>query len=630
MLVNSEGGEAIFRNENGDTIIVPRNRRNEAMKYLLKDDHHSLDKLALDLPKAEHYASGGTVIPEDPIEGIMGPETTITAPRPEKSIGNFFKRWGYENSKGGSESLLGAIGSGIGAALQLPQAAVTYMLDPKGNVLPSKALQGTQIQKDIEMSAAQGNIGAKILKRPIVQDMLLDPLLLTSEIAKGVSKGSELINGLKKSELINNLGNKYLPNVYKLNPLAFKPNPEAYYRGIGRSGLDDAMESSVLRTANKTGNYGEDLYMTPDFKIAKGNYSIDQPTYKGDPFGEADDWEKILPKDSRSYIAEIPKTSLTNARGMGTPIVVNEGSIPLDNIKLLKQDWLRGYKEVPKSKFKSEIDWSKWNKEIPENKALIQSSNELPPIPNQLFIDDVSTINLSRGSSKGKKQIFKKTETTNENGLDIKTRYRGDEKIPSDITVEGKSGYWQLRPNKSAGENTWYFSANMDNPLESGKAMLKINEKFPFPKPVILEPNNLSLDSYNNLLNMGKRKDWTSTFENYIPLNYSSKNSKILKDLNIENTPNTNIFKTKKEADEVVNRVNKFLSEKGVTHPARIFENKVTNTFGVEIPNFKLQRQYQNGGIIGNNGMFDMTNPNIFKGLAPTIIAGALANKNKN
>jgi len=152
----------------------------------------------------------------------------------------------------------------------------------------------------------------------------------------------------------------------------------------------------------------------------------------------------------------------------------------------------------------------------------------------------------------------------------------------------------------------------MDNPLESGKAMLKINEKFPFPKPTILEPLNLSLDSYINLLNMSKRKDWVSTFENYIPLNYSSKNNNLLKDLNIENTPNTNIFKNKEEAEEVVNRVNDFLSKKGIVQPARTFENKASNTFGVEIPNFKLQRQYQHGGTIENNGMFDMTNPNIY------------------
>lgn len=637
MRINAQGGELVLRNEHGDTIIVPRERRKEAMSALLKDDHRAIDALALQLPKASRYAAGGTVLngQDPPVEGIMGPETTITAPRPEKSIGNFFKRWGREHSENptfGKSTLAGALGSGIMSIAQLPQAAVTYMLDPKGNVLPSKALQGTQIQKDIEMSAAQGNIGAKILKRPIVQDMLLDPLLLTSEIAKGVSKGSELINGLKKSELINDLGNKYLPNAYKLNPKAFKPNVDAYYRGLGKTGLEDAIEMGYLRS-NKMGKFGDDLYLSSSFEEADYYSNNRIPWTILDDGSIVDDMSRASGIDTRKYFAEIPKKSV-NAKPYhinDTQYITNE-TISLDKVRFLKEDWLKGYKEieVPKSNFKSEIEWGKWNKEIPENKALIQSSNELPPIPNQLFIDDVSTINLSRGSSKGKKQIFKKTETTNENGLDIKTRYRGDEKIPSDITVEGKSGYWQLRPNKSAGENTWYFSANMDNPLESGKAMLKINEKFPFPKPVILEPNNLSLDSYNNLLNMGKRKDWTSTFENYIPLNYSSKNSKILKDLNIENTPNTNIFKTKKEADEVVNRVNKFLSEKGVTHPARIFENKVTNTFGVEIPNFKLQRQYQNGGIIGNNGMFDMTNPNIFKGLAPTIIAGALANKNKN
>lgn len=137
-----------------------------------------------------------------------------------------------------------------------------------------------------------------------------------------------------------------LRDAYKLNPFAFKPNAEAYYRGIGRSGLDDAMESGVLRTANKTGDYGDDLYMTSDFNMAKGNYSIDQPTYKGDPFGEADDWEKILPKDTRSYMAEIPKNAVTDLKNPGSIIYFNKGSLPLKDIKLLKQDWLQGYKPI--------------------------------------------------------------------------------------------------------------------------------------------------------------------------------------------------------------------------------------------------------------------------------------------
>lgn len=143
-----------------------------------------------------------------------------------------------------------------------------------------------------------------------------------------------------------------LKNAYKLNPYAFKPNPEAYYRGIGRSGLDDALESGVLKTANKTGNYGEDLYITKDFNTAKGNYSKDQPYGKGDIWG--DDWEMIKPKDSKSYIAEIPESSLinkTNVTGSidDLNIIKNKGSIPTNDVKLLKQHWLKGYKEVPKS-----------------------------------------------------------------------------------------------------------------------------------------------------------------------------------------------------------------------------------------------------------------------------------------
>ena len=40
---------------------------------------------------------------------------------------------------------------------------------------------------------------------------------------------------------------KGIPNLYKYNPWAFKPNPEAYYRMIGKEGYADALESGVIR-----------------------------------------------------------------------------------------------------------------------------------------------------------------------------------------------------------------------------------------------------------------------------------------------------------------------------------------------------------------------------------------------
>jgi hypothetical protein len=229
----------------------------------------------------------------------------------------------------------------------------------------------------------------------------------------------------------------------------------------------------------------------------------------------------------------------------------------------------------------------------------VTNTNELPLPPNQIFIDNNASLNLQRAGNKSKKNIYKKTETINENGFDIKTRYRGDENIPADITIEGKSGYWQLKPNKAAGDNTWAFSANMDNQLESGKAMLKMNEKFPFPKPSILEPNNLSLDSYNTLLNMGKRKDWSMQFENYIPLNHSAKHSTVLKELDLPNTPNTSIFKSEAEAQRALEKVDEFLIKKGINEKAKIYSTG--DSFGIEIPNFRLTRNYANGGSLAPN-----------------------------
>jgi hypothetical protein len=147
-------------------------------------------------------------------------------------------------------------------------------------------------------------------------------------------------------------------DISKYNPWAFKPNPKAYYRGIGKSGLDDALENKILRTANKTGNYGEDLYVTSDFKQARGSYSRDKDSGIGNPFD--DDWQQVIAKDKKSYIAEIPESAFTNKRKINAAIspdfYINEGSIPIDNVKFLKEHWLHGYKEIKPNKFGGESD----------------------------------------------------------------------------------------------------------------------------------------------------------------------------------------------------------------------------------------------------------------------------------
>jgi hypothetical protein len=130
-----------------------------------------------------------------------------------------------------------------------------------------------------------------------------------------------------------NASKKLINNTYKINPWAFKPNPKVYYRGIGKSGLDDALESGVFRQAgfdNKNYNNYKDVW------YATGN--------KG--FAKARDFAK-------DYIAEVPRSAFPEIGDefFGSALMPTRGTkkhIPINEGKILQKDWLKGYKEVPK------------------------------------------------------------------------------------------------------------------------------------------------------------------------------------------------------------------------------------------------------------------------------------------
>jgi hypothetical protein len=114
-----------------------------------------------------------------------------------------------------------------------------------------------------------------------------------------------------------------LKNAYKLNPWAFKSNPEAYYRMIGEGGYADALESGIIRANPKRGKFE-----VPYF--AKGKpHSV----YSGPYMAEYTADDVIFPKYNFSDYAT-PLETIT----VGNP-----------NLKFYKQDWLKGFKEVPKS-----------------------------------------------------------------------------------------------------------------------------------------------------------------------------------------------------------------------------------------------------------------------------------------
>lgn len=138
-----------------------------------------------------------------------------------------------------------------------------------------------------------------------------------------------------------------LKNAYKLNPLAFKPNPDMMYRGIGKGGVEDALESGVFRAKQ---NVEPSLYKGIDMSKQFNS------TYYTPKFKTADQY-------GAGYIAEVPK-DVTDFRlrykgkSNKTWSQIADENIPIEKGRILKKDWLQGYKEVPKPK---DINNTYWN-----------------------------------------------------------------------------------------------------------------------------------------------------------------------------------------------------------------------------------------------------------------------------
>lgn len=182
-----------------------------------------------------------------------------------------------------------------------------------------------------------------------------------------------------------------LKNAYRVNPWAFKPNPESYYRmGEGRKFIDDVLETNKIRA------YNENSYANlRDAGKISGIREDGKIVLKAKTFPESDTyWSKGVPLDGRyasqnygNYMIEasndIPFIHSVNQRtkqkgfreapdvnynsthskgtyvkprqsygyniegniepSIGTPLEYNS-----DLIKLYEPHWLKGYKEVPK------------------------------------------------------------------------------------------------------------------------------------------------------------------------------------------------------------------------------------------------------------------------------------------
>jgi len=235
-----------------------------------------------------------------------------------------------------------------------------------------------------------------------------------------------------------------LKNAYKLNPWTFKPNPEAYYRGIGRAGLDDALKSGIIR--EKPGGGFNETYFSDRFDAAKP-YSTEKGYGVGNPFAEDDSWYFVEPKDTRSYIAEIPKKNINAAIPNSTNNASNYWSttepIFTKDSKFYREHWLQGYKEIPKPEnltFSTNTNLPKQN-----NFGSIYSLNPLTLLGENLPEQAYRKI----GNSKGLQDIIESGVIRAKNQKGYGTPY-----FAPNTTWEGYNGVYAVgyQPDVNAGQ----------------------------------------------------------------------------------------------------------------------------------------------------------------------------------
>jgi hypothetical protein len=255
---------------------------------------------------------------------------------------------------------------------------------------------------------------------------------------------------------------------------------------------------------------------------------------------------------------------------------VNNMANPLAGIKTSISPELRqglqsnGFLDMFKSKpkFQSEINWGQWNKEIPDNPQLMQEYNA---IEQQAKANGTWMKNPDGSEFKGTSEQF-----VQQNSENFKKAF-GNSKL--------------INPDGSPELNYHSTYNDLFDTFDINKFDSSTNDGGWYGKGFYTSPN----------------EKWANRFGDKTLTGY----------LNIENP--------------VPNNLEVFFGRKGYGSTPELgkfnIEEKLKNYDGVITSpnNTDVERVFNNPSnfksAIGNNGMFDMTNPNIYKSIAP--IAGA-------
>lgn len=437
-----------------------------------------------------------------------------------------------------------------------------------------------------------------IRKNPVegISQALAGTLMAELPVNEMYQATKQGISGLKKA-----LGTEsgLLSHTYKVNPWAFKPQEGMMYRGLGEEGFADAIQSGVFRP--KQYGYAEGRSLAE---------RVTTPKQFGSTFYAPAEKFGVVENYGPNYLAEVPFEGNQFARRYGrkdwswsTP-----RQIPINEGRLLQKDWLKGYKEVSKPsltpKFKSEIDWAKWNPDTPKYPELINEYNAIEESTKKagtwMKNPDGSPFQgtpeqFVQQNSQNFKKAFPNGALTTFRGGSSNNVMRGN--LASDNPNIGSIFTGNKTSIHRYGDRNRIITPE-ENSIDNGE-------------PGMME---LLYNKKNNVLEFdAKNSNWDNIKKELLPDNH--KTIKAITQTSRENpliTTTDDIARHLQDKDIDYATINNIIDGTPFSRET-IFNHKPGN--------YLKSRWY-------NNGMFDMTNPNIYKAVVPTIM-GATALKTR-
>ena len=288
--------------------------------------------------------------------------------------------------------------------------------------------------------------------------------------------------------------------------------------------------------------------------------------------------------------------------------------LPFSKVFQGSKNVIKGFKGVPKqlpgspNAFKSEINWNNWNKEIPENKPLMQEYNAIEQqakangtwmknpdgsvfkgTPEQ-FVQQNSA-NFKKAFPEGFTNTFRGSGVHNPeliNNKNFKSVFTGDENLAR--------AYGNAYENKNYQN---YFNPN----IPTGEELLLKNHLFKDLEAAKLDPKNRALiKAYSQSEDAGIYNLYSKN---------TRKNLKIdAKGADWKKLPQQDNLPYLASNDDVA----KYIDNNNLDQA--FIKNVHDGILGDILIAAHKKRNYLKSAI-GNNGMFDMTNPNIYKSVLP-------------